>query len=98
GGLPRARRAHDRHELPRSDVDREARQRVGLHVLGAVDLGDVLYLDHRAVSFRRGIDAHRCNRTFLAPSNADGSERTISSPTSSPLLISISEMLTLPTS
>src|SRR6185436_15007797 len=47
GGLPRARRAHDGDELAGRDVDGEARQRVRLHVLGAVDLRDVLHADHR---------------------------------------------------
>ena len=42
GGLARARRPHDRHELPLLEREGHALQRVDLHRAGVVGLGEVL--------------------------------------------------------
>ena len=50
GGLARARRPAHRDELPGVDLEREIAQRVRLDEIGAVDLADILHLEHRKTS------------------------------------------------
>jgi len=46
GGLAGARRPGHGDELPRADLEGEVAQRVGLNEVGAVDLADILHLEH----------------------------------------------------
>ena len=46
GGLAGARRPGHGDELPRADLEGEVAQRVRLDEVGAVDLADILHLEH----------------------------------------------------
>src|SRR5262249_9163997 len=52
-GFAGARRAHDRDELARDDVERDAVQRADLDVAGLVDLVDVVDRDERLARHRQ---------------------------------------------
>src|SRR5207253_2967671 len=89
-GLPRAGGTGDGDELARGHAEREVFEGVRLNRFGTVDLADVLHLEHALVLL-----IHRSN-TFPACWNGAVSERTIVSPSFSPLVISTSPTLVAP--